>query len=731
MTHNELQNYRSHISDHLRHHRIRRALEELDALASAASASWPIKEKIASLVENYDLMSKYALDGVVDSTRTQLRDDIVSGINDSADLILRESVLDSSSKLYFSAIRYERMQGCNSISSLGQLYKSKANRIAMAMMAGNTDVKEGDGRLLSEVMDEIGTRLFNYIWTKHPFSSSDSRELLELILDPTLSLMFKQQMIGALMLGAMEYYSEQRLLLLGEIYSRQLKDLDTYALCGLLLGIWIQRSHTRSTKLRNMFATLAELPQWKEDVKMTFLQFIRTRDTERINQTMRNDVIPSMMRMRPEINKIIKDDPDMIDPSAMEDNPEWEEIFEKSGLSDKLRELSEMQAEGADVMMSTFSGLKSFSFFTNVAHWFLPFFPEQHHVALALKGDSFELAELLDSTPMLCSSDKYSMVFSLEKVAGSARKVMLEQIKMQNINLAEIKNSSLLPESKSRENSVNKYVQDLYRFFTLYRRKNEFVNPFASPVNLVEIPEIAEFFDADSTLEIVAQFYFKRGYYNEAYSIYQMLLQRTEPDAQLFQKAGYCMQQLNDIAKATEYYECSELLNPDNKWTMRKLAACYRMQGLYAKAVTKYESLVKLHPDDLGLCLNLGHCYLGLQRYEDALKQYFKVEFLDEKSTKALRPIAWCLLVTKQFDRSRTYYQKIMANSPSVSDMLNFGHLEMVSGNFRKAIEMYKASISNDGSNIDGWQRKFDADRGDLMALGVDEFMIDLVSDSL
>ena len=79
MTHNELQNYRSHISDLLRHHRIRRALEELDALASATAASWPIKEKIASLVENYDLMSKYALDGVVDSTRTQLRDDIVSG----------------------------------------------------------------------------------------------------------------------------------------------------------------------------------------------------------------------------------------------------------------------------------------------------------------------------------------------------------------------------------------------------------------------------------------------------------------------------------------------------------------------------------------------------------------------------------------------------------------------------------------------------------------------------
>lgn len=227
--------------------------------------------------------------------------------------------------------------------------------------------------------------------------------------------------------------------MLGEIYNGNMPELEIHALCALLLTMWMQREHIHTSKIKSMIATLSELPAWQADVKMAFLQFIRTRDTERINRTMREDVIPSMMKIRPDINKIVKDDPDMLDPMSLEDNPEWEELFEKSGLGSKLRELSEMQAEGADVMMSTFAHLKSFPYFNEVAHWFQPFFPEQHHVSKALGGNSIELAEMLESTPMLCDSDKYSMAFSLEQVAGAARKVMLEQIKAQNINMAELK----------------------------------------------------------------------------------------------------------------------------------------------------------------------------------------------------------------------------------------------------------------------------------------------------
>lgn len=43
-------------------------------------------------------------------------------------------------------------------------------------------------------------------------------------------------------------------------------------------------------------------------------------------------------------------------------NPDWEKAFEQSGLGDKIREMNELQLEGADVYMSTFAQLKSYPF---------------------------------------------------------------------------------------------------------------------------------------------------------------------------------------------------------------------------------------------------------------------------------------------------------------------------------------------------------------------------------
>ena len=54
-------------------------------------------------------------------------------------------------------------------------------------------------------------------------------------------------------------------------------------------------------------------------------------------------------------------------------NPEWENWIDKSGITDKLREMGELQMEGADVYMSTFSQLKQFPFFRQMSHWFYPF----------------------------------------------------------------------------------------------------------------------------------------------------------------------------------------------------------------------------------------------------------------------------------------------------------------------------------------------------------------------
>ncbi len=107
---------------------------------------------------------------------------------------------------------------------------------------------------------------------------------------------------------------------------------------------------------------------------MVFVRLLKATDTERITGKMEREVIPGMMKIKPELDRKIKELKDLSDlEGAMEENPEWEEVFERSGLAEKLRELNELQSDGGDVMMVTFSRLKNFPFFSDPANWFLVF----------------------------------------------------------------------------------------------------------------------------------------------------------------------------------------------------------------------------------------------------------------------------------------------------------------------------------------------------------------------
>ena len=89
---------------------------------------------------------------------------------------------------------------------------------------------------------------------------------------------------------------------------------------------------------------------------------------------MREEIIPEMMK-NPKLNL------EGLDEDAEDHNPEWEEWIDRSGITDKLRELGELQMSGADVYMSTFSQLKQFPFFRKISHWFYPFDPQYQDIA--------------------------------------------------------------------------------------------------------------------------------------------------------------------------------------------------------------------------------------------------------------------------------------------------------------------------------------------------------------
>jgi tetratricopeptide (TPR) repeat protein len=187
----------------------------------------------------------------------------------------------------------------------------------------------------------------------------------------------------------------------------------------------------------------------------------------------------------------------------------------------------------------------------------------------------------------------------------------------------------------------------------------------------------------------------------------------------------------NDINGALDDYLRSEMINPDSKWLIRRIAGCYRTIKQPGKALDFYLRLDKLSPDNISIQISIGHCYLELKNFDEALKYYFKADYLEPDSHKALRAIAWCSFLTSKYEQARKYYGKIVENKPQTHDYLNAGHTEWVLGNIKKALEYYTSAIRSESDDFNIFTELFRQDIPDLIQAGVKPAEIPLLLDYL
>lgn len=718
----------SRIKDYISKHRLRDAFKLLRSF-SAKLGDWRITDKIDHLEESYRMMLNYASQGVVDPQRDEMYNMIVSGMYGIMDNISRRLSLPKSPSVYFATVRYEELQPDSSLNVLLGKYRRIIEETSLYNLLTNpTDT----GNQSNKDKEELERRIFNKVWTAYPLTRDEESELRALFGAEDLPSYFKELIVSAVMLGALQYYQESRLLILLDVYAQSASvSLSLKALCAFLLAAYINREQVFSAKVENRIKVLRDSTFWSSDVPMVFLQFIKSRETEKINKKMRDEVIPEMMKLRTDI-KNFKNITSIEDIASIEENPEWQDLLDKTGLTDKIKELTKMQEEGGDVFMSTFSSLKNYPFFNDVANWFLPFHVDHSAVKNVLGESHSPIADITESSQFFCDGDKYSFLLTLESVPPMQRKMMMSQFDSLKVQESMMKASELSSTVKERENVANFYIQDLYRFFKLYRRKGDFADPFVRPVNLLQLPLLAEDFIDTETLEVVSEFYFKRSYFEDALDVFKKLEDKGLVSAQMYQKMGFCSQHIGNLQEALKYYENAEMLNADSLWTLRRLAAVHRLSGNSEKAMEYYKKIELQRPDDLTVAMNLGNCALDAGDTAEALKYYYKVEFLDEKKAgKVWRPMAWALFLNGDMEQSKVYFDKILSDNPTVNDYLNMGHHALASGDIKGAINFYCLSIDSNNGDCEAFVTLFNHDLAFLDKAGVPSSIIPLVIDGV
>ena len=664
----------------------------------SGTQSYVFQNRLNELQETYQYMLRYYVDGIEDPMQEQIYVNICSSAYELADQIKHHSLHAESPQLYYAIRRNLSIQPAELITLIQQI------RI-------NSEIE--DQKQFETAID----RLFNIIWTTAFLSEKDVNQIRISLKDISCPLPAKCQIVSALLLGLQISFDKDKLYLLFDAANSNDFGVKIRAIIAICLTLYIYRHRTAFYPgIRHRLDILGETPDFIRILTTITLRFILSRETEKVAYKLQEELFPEMMKFAPKDSSFSFIDPSELSGDDM--NPEWKDMLSDSKLVEKMEEFSNLQEEGIDVMHSTFIHLKHFPFFRNVSNWFLPF--SSKHTAFNDKQDiDVSTLETMMQASFMCNSDKYSLYFSLFQIPEAQRNAMMNHVNSQLGEMNMQQNTEMKSKKSETETITGQYIQDLYRFYKLYPLHTEFNDIFGQTLDFHTLSILQPWLSDSETLLHIAELYLRKGYHDNALVIYNQLMAIDMQDEMLYQKRGYCRQMTGDLNGALKDYLRSEMINPQSKWVIRRIAGCYRALQQPAKALEYYVQLDKLNPDNTSMLINIGHCYLELKNLDEALKYYFKADYLEPNSPKACRAVAWCSFLTGKYSQARKYYGKIIENQPQTHDYLNAGHTEWALRDIKMAIAYYKLAIQSESGDFDKFLELFRQDIPELELAGI------------
>ncbi|MBR3950637.1 MAG: tetratricopeptide repeat protein [Bacteroidaceae bacterium] len=726
----EITESQQYIYNALKQCHLQKAFARLRML-SAQLQEWDADTKLNDLETSYRYMIQYLLDGIIDPKRTHVYNHLITATYHLTDVICDKLRVNCDMTLYYTTRKSHRIAN----KTLSQLYSALDNSVNELSLSELIHDNKSIIPKRKEV-EHNAEDFFDKIWTNFPTHTDDYATLRDALQPHHLPESVSAMVVSAITLNIIHSFDETMIDILIDAYlHHDSPEVQIRALSGVLISVlhYHPRLHLYAN-LGNRLSLLHDNGQFNLDTRNILFQFIRSRDTEKISRKMTEEILPKMMKISPSLYKKIKEDDALNEIESLEQNPEWQELLEQTGVTDNLMELNELQMQGADVFMSTFAHLKGFSFFNSLANWLVPFVTNHSAVYDALGTEEWgkRFADILRSSGFLCNSDKYSFCLSLAHAPIEQRQMMASQFRTENAQMEEDAKAELYKKSRERESISNRYIQDLYRLIKLHPRRSEFLDIFSIPLNeLLQIRNIFHITHEEKLLKSLGEYLFKNQYYNDAVQIFDILSHNNYTDSELFQKYAYCHQTLNNYHEALELYLKADLIKPNNVWTLRHIAICYRNLKKIDIALDYFIRANDIDPENLSINLNIGHCYLEQKMYDKALSYYYKVDYLDSKGTKARRPIAWCSFLAGKYEQAASWYQKILSATPTAPDYLNAAHVAWVRGNIREAINLYLQSIEADGNDIKRFTQNFEHDTQELIDAGIKQEDIPIILDQI
>ena len=567
--------------------------------------------------------------------------------------------------------------------------------------------------------------LFNHIVAGGPWSDDTAKEYCETLLSPTTDPNDALTITSAVTLALRTVFDANKWTVLADVYAKTTQEsLKQRTLVGMMLTLPGKETELYG-EIRERLEGVCRSENTRREILEMQMQMVYCTRTKNDTEEIQRDIMPTLIKnnnLKLTRSGVIEEDDsanDILDPGATDRN-----MAELEAKMDKMRN---MQKAGSDIFFSGFSRMKRFSFFYQISNWFTPFYPEHPDLTNAMDDGTRRLAENVVESGPFCDSDKYSFALAFATVADKLPKGVKEMIAGGHGGMTASNADRTSPAYIRRM-----YLHDLYRFYMVYRDRQNFTSPFddnerktrdgmlfmANPVldGLAdkECAEAARFLLRQRLYGMVADFVGERNIRGLAGGDEMLMLGSALIRLGRYEEACATFQTLPESAKGDEA-------------AMKGMADSLFMTRQYAKAADAYALLIGKAGSKKQYVLHHSLALINCGKAKEGMGSLFRLDYEGPADSNVKRAIAWGYLTDAKPQEAERIYGQI-GDDWSDDDTLNCGYAKWAQGKNSEAAEMFRKYDSAEGNDIAG---DFKADQGILERNGIKAYeatmMLDIV----
>nr|WP_314695696.1 hypothetical protein [uncultured Prevotella sp.] len=563
-------------------------------------------------------------------------------------------------------------------------------------------------------------RLFNALWTSCQWTDDDCLFYTDLLLSPTVVSSDQQILVSAISLSAMNQFDIKKFKTLTNIYQRATDEhVRQRALVGWVLSIFEGMDIFPEQEI--IIRKICDNPAFTRELLTLQIQSFYSKDAEKDNDKIQRDIMPDIMRnsnLTIDRIGIIEKEEDAVENILNQDADEKR----MEQLEEKVRKMADMHKRGSDIYFGGFSHMKRFPFFNDMINWFTPFYLEHPSLCSVSSklGDTMFLNALMERSNF-CESDKYSFAFAIEQIADQLPN------NIKNVINSDAAFGSLV-QSDDKEDAFSirrTYLQDLYRFFRLYDKAGDFINPFEDNGKGDFISDSFFFtykcFEESGLDDVKLRLAMHLYKHQKTMELAELLTTFQSSDPRFSILIGYTNINLGKADAAYKYFDDALIADPDNRWALKGKARAALINEDYDLAEEVYGLLLNLEPGHKGYTMKRCVALLKMGKFSEVREELFRLDYQYPDDMNVKRLLAWAMLSDDNLEKASQLYDTLLSECPVHEDYINAGYCQWAMGNIERAVEYFRDWMARSGGDTEQLLKEFRRDTDTLSKYNISE----------